>query len=462
MWYTGWNSDDAAATGRARLVHQRIGFASSADGVRWTKEPGDAGGGRCSASVPTAASTLMRPASRSWSARAARSQWYEASTGKWRIATARSADGRAWTRGGAGTGRAGRARRAGRAQPVVVKRRGQWELWYQGAAAPRPPTVLRANSDDGRRWTKRPGEVALARPAAARGRAVHVDGVLLRPDGSCQVFFARQKTLSRRVAGAGAHAQLPHLLRRGRSVRRALALTLLAAAGCRPLARPAGRRADWTLPQRHRLLLHVERDGRSRGRAAAAVDIDLARAVGRRRGPLDPASVEVVGYDTSGRPTSSTATPSASIAIRCPGTQVALSALAHDLSFLLPDPSVTRYAVCFDAPGSPRSDAPLLRPGRDGDLLPRATAGARWRPRVRRHGRPRRRRRPRPREGHASVLRVLECAGGARYLDRGWLTSGGELVLPATTATTPGSRSRSTTGTATATRPVRVVHGRPS
>jgi hypothetical protein len=84
--------------------------------------------------------------------------------------------------------------------PVVLRRRGRWELWYQGASRAEPSShVLRATSTDGRSWT-RAGAVDLPlRPALRAGERLHADSVIVRPDGSCRVFFGREKTLRRRA-----------------------------------------------------------------------------------------------------------------------------------------------------------------------------------------------------------------------------------------------------------------------
>lgn len=202
MYYTGWNGDDTVdADGRAHPVHQAIGLATSPDGTRWTKREGAVLA--ADASVPAESQGVGQPFVRREGA--LWRLWYEAFDGAtWRIAGARSADGIAWTRGGVALepGGPGAPDEKGARNPVVIRRRGRLELWYQGRSA-RPPFfhVLRATSADGNAWAKVEGEVdlRLAPPLGAE-EEVHADSVLVEPDGSCRVFLGRQATRRRATA----------------------------------------------------------------------------------------------------------------------------------------------------------------------------------------------------------------------------------------------------------------------
>jgi hypothetical protein len=217
MWYTGWNGDDEpAGEGRARPVHYRIGLAASPDGVKWTPQPGDAAGAvlglgpEGTHDARSAGQPFVLPEGSGFR------MWYEAFDGrKWRIATARSADGVAWTREGVvlEPGPVGALDELGARNPVVVKRRGRFELWYQGASQGTPGVhVLRATSEDARTWTKAAGAVELPlRGPLAAGESLHADSVLVRPDGACQVFFARQKTVRRQVTWGLAESRNFHI-----------------------------------------------------------------------------------------------------------------------------------------------------------------------------------------------------------------------------------------------------------
>ena len=207
MWYTGWNGDTSApdAEGRSRRVHFRIGLASSRDGLSWTKQVGGTGGGAVlslgAAGQPDAESAahphVLAEAGKY-------RMWYECDDGQLRrICAAKSGDGLAWTKQGIvlEPGGAGSPDERGVGNPVVIRRKGRYELWYEGTSREAPSSrVLRATSPDGTVWTKA-GEVALhPQPPVSGDEAVHVDSILVKADGACQVFFAKEITTTRNLA----------------------------------------------------------------------------------------------------------------------------------------------------------------------------------------------------------------------------------------------------------------------
>ena len=204
MWYTGWNGDTSTpdAEGRAQRLHFRIGLASSRDGLSWKKQPGEAGGGAVlglggrgqpdaeSASHPSVLAEA-----------GGYRMWYECDDGRLRrICAARSADGLAWTTQGVvlDPGGSGAADERGVGNPLVIRRKARYELWYQGKSRMAPTShVLRATSPDGSVWTKA-GEVPLhPQPPVSGDEEIHVDSILVKADGACQVFFAKEITATR-------------------------------------------------------------------------------------------------------------------------------------------------------------------------------------------------------------------------------------------------------------------------
>ncbi|MGE0451982.1 MAG: hypothetical protein AB7O37_07720 [Vicinamibacteria bacterium] len=195
MWYTGWSGEDRhLGKGLFERVGHRIGLASSPDGRRWTKQRGDAGLGAVLAGGPGAdALGVGRPAVLLEDSRYL--MWYEGYDGAtWRIFSAASSDGVRWLKRGValGPGVAPALDADGARCPVVVRRGGRLELWYQGWSGG-VSRVLRATSSDGLSWTRLPGAVALhPQPGVEKGDEIHVGSVLPAPDGSSLVFFAKQ------------------------------------------------------------------------------------------------------------------------------------------------------------------------------------------------------------------------------------------------------------------------------
>ena len=201
LWYTGWSgAQEAVAKGVVQDVGYAIGLATSPDGARWTKQPGGAGAGAVLAPGPLGEPDAKGAGQPSiLPSEDGLRMWYECSDGtRWRICSGSSADGLGWIKDGIAldVGPDGAPDALGVRNPVVVRRRGSYELWYQGEgpAAPRY-RVMRARSADGKTWTKIAGAVALhpEKPIAGDER-VHVDSVIALPGGALRVFFAREIT----------------------------------------------------------------------------------------------------------------------------------------------------------------------------------------------------------------------------------------------------------------------------
>jgi hypothetical protein len=198
MWYTGWNGAERAnGDAPAERVGFRIGSAESQDGRQWKKTPGEAGGGAVLSPGPGAedAAGVGQPFVRRDGG--GYSLWYEGFDGRtWRLFRATSRDGQRWAKQGVALdpGPPGSLDERGARNPVVIRRRDRFEMWYQGRSRGAPEFhVLRAQSPDGVQWTKLPGEVSFhVEPRPTGSEAIHVDSVLVEPDGSCVAFFAVQ------------------------------------------------------------------------------------------------------------------------------------------------------------------------------------------------------------------------------------------------------------------------------
>ena len=199
-WYTGWNGrTEHLGRGLTRKVEFRIGHATSPDGLAWVKVAGSAGAG--------AVLGLGEPGQPDSTGAAhphviheggTYRMWYEGYDGKaWRLLHATSPDGRAWTKRGVALdlGDGESLDEQGLRNPVVLKRRDRYELWYQGQSRRSRPSfhILRAVSADGLKWAKVGGEVGLhPDPPISGDEQVLVDSAMVLEDGAVQVFFARQ------------------------------------------------------------------------------------------------------------------------------------------------------------------------------------------------------------------------------------------------------------------------------
>jgi hypothetical protein len=190
----------------------------------------------------------------------------------------------------------------------------------------------------------------------------------------------------------------------------------------------------WTSPNRHRVLLRVDRGAR-RANRVAAVELDLAAEIAARgeAAAVDPETIEVVAYDAGGRPRVHDASRPPDERFGLPWRiERSYPTERVTLSFLLPDAASTRYAVYFDTVESGRG-RPDRYPGLvgDGDLF--------------RLERGRREIAASANDTFADIdgdgdldlleggvepyVTVFENRGQGRFVDRGRLTSAGKVLV---------------------------------
>ena len=201
MWYTGWNGEsEHIGNGIENKINFRIGLATSPDLVNWTKQPGSAGGGSVFGLGPAGSQDIKGVGSATViKGDSSYRMWYEGFDGSvWRIFYATSSDGVSWTRQGLALspGGSGALDELGVRYPVVINRNDQYELWYQGkSSSSLNYHVMRATSPDGLIWSKVAGEVTLHPNDALDGSEdIHVDSILVQQDNSYKVFFSKQNT----------------------------------------------------------------------------------------------------------------------------------------------------------------------------------------------------------------------------------------------------------------------------
>jgi len=210
-WYTGWNGEtENPGEGLSKKINFRIGYATSTDGLNWIKYKGSAGAG-----------SVLQPGKKggpdAYGAEDAYvikenglyRMWYTGYDGTARrILYATSPDGINWTKNGLVvlSDSKGKPEKTGTENPVIIFRGGQYELWYQCASLLNH-SVERAISPDGISW-KEAGEVmlhpAVSQPhspwtsiSAERNGKMVLGNIVVLPDNSCQVFYAKQYTASR-------------------------------------------------------------------------------------------------------------------------------------------------------------------------------------------------------------------------------------------------------------------------
>ena len=223
-WYTGWNGEiQHKGGGLSKKINFRIGYATSPDGLNWTKAAGSAGAGSVlglgSGNEPDAFGAEDPYVLKE---NGTLRMWYVGYDGNIRrIHYATSTDGVNWTKKGVvlGPGGKNQSDELGTQNPVVIKRFSQYELWYQGQSTSSPNYhIMRAVSPDGIAWTKA-GEVVL-HPVAPEpswpwssisltgSEKIVVGNIIVQPDNSCQIFYAKQYTANRNATYAVLSAPL--------------------------------------------------------------------------------------------------------------------------------------------------------------------------------------------------------------------------------------------------------------
>lgn len=206
-WHTGWDGQtEHLGGGITNKVGFRIGYATSPDGNVWTKVAGAHGRGAVlglgAAGEPDAKAAAHPHVLK---AGGGYRMWYEGYDGTaWRILYATSGNGVDWTKQGVvlEPGESGALDELGVRNPVVFVRKGLHELWYQGQSRSAPRYhVMRAVSPDGMIWTRVPGEIVLhPDPPVSGSERILVDSVIVLPDESVQVFFAKEVSTTRHLA----------------------------------------------------------------------------------------------------------------------------------------------------------------------------------------------------------------------------------------------------------------------
>jgi hypothetical protein len=203
-WYSGWNGQtEPTGPGICRKINFRIGYATSSDGIHWSKFSGSAGAGAV-LGLGQAGQADSKGAAHPHVLKIGGNyrMWYEGFDGTtWRLMSATSSNGQSWSKQGVALspGGAGSLDERGLRNPLVLGRNGQYELWYQGQSTASPNFhILRATSPDALTWTKVPGQVTLHPDTPVSGNeSILVDSAIVQADGKVQVFFAKETASSR-------------------------------------------------------------------------------------------------------------------------------------------------------------------------------------------------------------------------------------------------------------------------
>lgn len=225
-WYTGWDGSFMnKGDGTSEKIYHRIGYATSTDGQTWTKFPGNFDGAIVATGDPGSADEYGAEDPYVIRENGLYRMWYSGFDGKKRnILYAISEDGINWKKNGVAihAGSSGEPDEVSVRSPVVIKRRGVYELWYEGHATTFPRVhTLRAVSSDGVNW-KKTGEVTL-HPSAPQPswpwtslsttgmERTMLGNIIVYPDHSCQVFYATEFTGSRQLTYGEITAPLSYI-----------------------------------------------------------------------------------------------------------------------------------------------------------------------------------------------------------------------------------------------------------
>ncbi len=199
MWFGG-RSGGAMKT--------KIGFASSPDGIAWTRFPGN----------PTLQGTPGQ-----WDSSAVTSphvildgitfrMWYQGTngTGTYRIGYAESSDGLAWMKSTSNPvlnpGTAGQFDAAGVLMPAVIRDGGIYRMWYVGLDSAGPAGRYRigfAQSADGISWTKYAGNPVLGLgPAGAFDETGVLSPCVLKNGSTFEMWYTGRDAAGRLRIGS--------------------------------------------------------------------------------------------------------------------------------------------------------------------------------------------------------------------------------------------------------------------
>ncbi len=166
----------------------------------------------------------------------------------------------------------------------------------------------------------------------------------------------------------------PEWIRRQHTARSARARRWIAAGLSLLLGMPAfADELPWVSPSRFRIPLTVDARGRERSHSPASVDLNIADALKQAgaAGRLDESTIEVIAYDSDGKPRAFDRRRTGDERYLLPWHLDTLyGADSAGLSFVMPDHTAARYAVYFDT-----IDAGRSKPKRyqglvgDGDLF---------------------------------------------------------------------------------------------